>query len=187
MYFLWKRTQHGMVQISGEGLADFIRGFLTAKCRLCGLALAAGCSLHSVLPSSTEQASPPADDPLAVVLSLTDASGRPGIEKKLSFLMRPMGLTPLVVWAAPEEELLDLLKSPWLWMALAASIALAIIAGWTGFFWTAFWGTAAWFAARVLAVLYRLASRKGYRPGFDGSAGGAESLCAPELKGSSPR
>ena len=141
MYFLWKRTQHGMVQISGEGLADFIRGFLTAKCRLCGLALAAGCSLHSVLPSSTEQASPPADDPLAVVLSLTDASGRPGIEKKLSFLMRPMGLTPLVVWAAPEEELLDLLKSPWLWMALAASIALAIIAGWAGFFWTAFWGT----------------------------------------------
>ena len=187
MYFLWKRTQHGMVQISGEGLADFIRGFLTAKCRLCGLALAAGCSLHSVLPSSTEQASPPADDPLAVVLSLTDASGRPGIEKKLSFLMRPMGLTPLVVWAAPEEELLDLLKSPWLWMALAASIALAVIAGWAGFFWTAFWGTAAWFAARGLALLYRLASRKGYRPGFDGAAGGAESLCAPELKGSSPR
>ena len=187
MYSLWKRTQHGMVQISGEGLADFIRGFLTAKCRLCGLALAAGCSLHSIVPPSTDPASPPTDDPLAVVLSLTDVSGRPGIEKKLSFLMRPMGLAPLVVWGTPEEELLDLLKSPWLWMALAASIALAIIAGWAGFFWTTFWGTAAWFAARGLAVLYRLASRKGYRPGFDGDAGGTESLCAPELKGSSPR
>lgn len=177
MYFLWKRTQHGVVQISGEGLADFIRGFLTAKCRLCSLALAAGCSLHSMLPPSTDKAPPPADDPLAVVLSLTDASDRPGIERKLSFLMKPMGLTPLVVWATPEEELLDLLKSPWLWMVLATSIAIAVIAGWAGFFWTAFWGTAAWFVARGLALLYRLAFRKGCRPGFDGPTG----------EGSSPR
>ncbi|MCR5347630.1 MAG: hypothetical protein K6E38_07620 [Fretibacterium sp.] len=166
MYFLWKRTQHGVVQISGEGLSDFIRGFLTAKCRLCGLALASGCSPQSLLPSSTDKDSPPADDPLTVVLSMTDSSSRPGIERKLSFLMRPLGLAPLVVWGTPEEELLDLLKSPWLWMGLASSIALAVIAGWEGFFWTAFCGTAAWFAARGLASLYHLAVRKGCRPGF---------------------
>ncbi|MCR4818345.1 MAG: hypothetical protein K5841_05260 [Fretibacterium sp.] len=187
MYFLWKRTQHGMVQISGEGLADFIRGFLSAKCRLCSLALAAGCSLHSIIPASTDQASPPADDTLAVVLSLMDVSSRPGIEKKLTFLMRPMGLAPLVVWATPEEELLDLLKSPWLWMALASSIALAVIAGWAGFFWTAFCGTATWFVARGLSLLCRLATRKGRRPGFDGPPEGAESLCSPETEGSSLR
>ncbi|MBR1671556.1 MAG: hypothetical protein IJ702_01380 [Fretibacterium sp.] len=159
MYFLWKRTQHGVVQISGEGLADFIRGFLTAKCRLCGLALAAGHSLHPA-----EHTPCPADDPLTLVLSFTDASCQPAVERKLSFLMKPLGLTPLVIWARPEDELLDLLKSPWLWMALASSIALTVIAGWAGFFWTTFWGTAAWFVTRGLVLLCRLASRRGQSP-----------------------
>ena len=145
MYFLWKRTPHGTVRISCRGVADFIQRFLAARARLCSVALAEG---ETAL--------------VTLVLSSRAASHEPGIERQLSSLMEPMGMVASVIWfnrgssAAEWTETrltFDLHRNPWAWMALASSIALVVIAGWSGLFWTAFWGTAAWFSVRGLCFL----------------------------------
>ncbi|WP_298781337.1 hypothetical protein [uncultured Fretibacterium sp.] len=150
MYFLWKRTPHGTIRMSYDGLFDFVQGFLPARFRLYGLALAAG------------------DDALLTLLmSSSDASRELGLTRSLSALMEPLGMFTSVVWSsrgAPGSDWIEtrftLLRSPWAWMALASSIALIVVAGWVGFFWTAFWGTAAWFVVRGLTFL--LTRRKSF-------------------------
>ena len=144
MYFLWKRTPHGMIRVSYDGLFDFVQGFLSARFRLYGLALAAG---DNAL--------------LTLLMSSGDVSREPGLARSLSALMEPLGMLTSVVWfsrGAPGSDWVEarfsLLRSPWAWMALASSVALIVVAGWVGFFWTAFWGTAAWFVVRGLTFLF---------------------------------
>lgn len=136
--------------MSYDGLFDFVQGFLPARFRLYGLALAAG------------------DDALLTLLmSSVDISREPGLAQNLSTLMEPLGMLTSVVWSsrgAPGSDWVEtrftLLRSPWAWMALASSIALIVVAGWVGFFWTTFWGTAAWFVVRGLTFL--LTRRKSF-------------------------
>ena len=136
--------------MSYDGLFDFVQGFLSARFRLYGLALAAG------------------DDALLTLLmSSSDASRELGLTRSLSALMEPLGVLTSVVWfsrGAPGSDWVEtrfsLLRSPWAWMALASSVALIVVAGWVGFFWTAFWGTAAWFVVRGLTFL--LTRRKNF-------------------------
>ena len=150
MYFLWKRTPHGMIRISCEGLSDFVRGFLSAQSRLHSLAVAE--------PPSGENG----DRWMTVVLSSRDSTRESWVERRLSSLVRPLGLLASVVWisrgsgsAEWGEACRAVLGSPWTWMTLASSVALAVIAGWAAFFWTAFWGTAAWFLVKGLILLGR--------------------------------
>lgn len=152
VYFLWERTPHGTIRVSGDGLADFIRrSCLSAKFRLYSLAMAAA-----------ENASSCEERLVTLVLSSSDRSREPGITRRIKSLLKPMGMIASVAWAdrgSPGslwiETRFTLLRNPWAWMALASSIALVAIAGWDGLFWTAFWGTAAWFAARGLAFLFQ--------------------------------
>ncbi len=75
-------------------------------------------------------------------------------------LMKPLGINTSVVWfnrGTPGNGWLEtrwsFFGSPWLWMALASSVALVLDAGWDGLFWTAFWGTLAWFIVRGIKFL----------------------------------
>ncbi|MBQ9564944.1 MAG: hypothetical protein IJU98_05095 [Synergistaceae bacterium] len=149
MYFLWKRTQHGTIRISRDGLFDFVQGFLNKQSRLHSLAVAR----------------PPVEEGedrwLTVILSSRDPAREPRIERRLSSLVRPLGLLSSVVWisrsgSAEWRELCrSVLGSPWTWMSLGSSAALVALAGWSAFFWTAFWGTAAWFLVKGLSLLSR--------------------------------
>ena len=150
MYFLWKRTQHGMIRVSCEGLSSFVGRFLSSRFTLHSLAVAG----H---PSGEND-----ERWLTMILSSRDPSCENGVESRLSTLVRPLGLLPSVVWishGSPGAEWIEtcraVLCSPWVWMFLASSAALAAIAGWAAFFWTAFWGTAAWFLVKGLSLLVR--------------------------------
>lgn len=132
-----------MIRVSYEGIADLVECFLTPQFKLYSLVVAAG-----------ERAL------VTLLMSSRHAAGQLAFERKVSALMEPMGMTVSVVWfsqGTPGAEWLEtrfsLFKNPWIWMALAASTALVVIAGWTGFFWTAFWGTSAWFIVRGLTFL----------------------------------
>jgi hypothetical protein len=139
MYFLWKRTPHGSIRVSSDGLSGFIRRFLSGKLRCRSVALAEG-----------ETAS------VTLVLSSEDAETRPQIEERLASFAAPLGFRLQIIWtdraAGVEwsERLSSLHKNPWAWMLTASLIALLSIAGLKGLFWTLFWGTAAWFSSKFL-------------------------------------
>lgn len=148
MYFLWKRTEHGTIRVSREGLSDLVRSHLGPS-RLYSLAMAAtGCA--------------PSDEGLVtVVLASRDPSHEPKIAQRIKALLAPLGMAVSVVWAdrgSPGAAWIEmrplLFTDPWAWMALTSSVALVVLAGWAGFFWTAFWGAAAWFIARGLGALF---------------------------------
>ncbi len=148
MYFLWKRTPHGSIRVSYNGLADFIRRFLTRKSQFCSFALAEGETAVMTL-----------------VLSSRDGSLENKVENRLNAVMKPLGIATSIIWSSrgnPEEEWSEaraaFFRSPWTWMSLASAVALVFIAGWSGLFWTSFWGTAAWFLVRGATFLL---SRRG--------------------------
>lgn len=152
MYFLWKRTQYGTIRISHDGAADLIQSILAA----CSRGTAAKFRMHSlaVAPGDTAE--------LTVVLSSRGGADEPAVERRISSLIEPLGMSASVVWDSPPprgcgwlERRFTLYRNPWAWMAVASSVSLAAIAGWSAFFWTSFWGTAAWFAVQgTLRVLH---------------------------------
>lgn len=144
MYFLWKRTPHGSIRVSYDGMADFIRRFLTRKSQFCSFALAEGETASMIL-----------------VLSSRDGVLESKVENRLNAVMKPLGIATSIIWSSrgnPKEEWNEirssLYGSPWAWMSLASAIALVFIAGWSGLFWTSFWGTAAWFLVRGATFLF---------------------------------
>jgi hypothetical protein len=147
MYFLWKRTLHGSIRVSSDGLSGFVDRVLSGKSRCRGLSLAEGES-----PSVT-----------LVLFSESPTLEGHGIEERLSSIVAPLGFRVQVIWAdrgAPEAEwcetLASIYQSPWTWMVLAAMVAIAVMAGLSGLFWTFFWGTAAWFVSKaVISFLLR--------------------------------
>ena len=150
VYFLWKRTCHGTIRISRDGLFDFVQGFLNKQFRLHSLAVAR--------PPVGEGE----DRWLTLILSSRDPAHEPRIARRLSSLVRPLGLLSSVVWlnqgsgsAEWREMCRAVLGSPWTWMFLGSSVALVVLGGWAAFFWTAFWGTAAWFLVKGLLLLSR--------------------------------
>ena len=156
MYFLWKRTSHGMIRVSCEGLKNFVGSFLSSQFRLHSLAVSERSEHH--VESEPENG----DRWLTMILSSRDPSSEPRVERRLSHLVRPLGLISSVAWisrGSPGAEWIEtcraILGSPWVWMSLASSVALAAIAGWAAFFWTAFCGPAAWFIVRGLSLLIR--------------------------------
>jgi hypothetical protein len=143
VYFLWKRTPHGSIRVSCDGLSGFINRVLIEKSRCCGLSLAEGESATVTLVLSS-------DTPEADILR---------VEEHLASIVEPLGFRLQVVWAdrgAPEAEWSEALfaayQNPWTWMVLAATIALGVMAGLKGLFWTFFWGTAAWFVSKFFIV-----------------------------------
>ena len=145
MYFLWKRTPHGSIRVSYNGLAAFIRRWLTRKSQFCSFALAEGETAEMTL-----------------VLSSRDGSLERRLENRLTAAMKSLGIATSIIWSSrgsPEEEWAELraalCRSPWTWMSLASAVALVVLSGWRGLFWTSFWGTAAWFFARGLTA-YKL-------------------------------
>ena len=138
MYFLWKRTPHGSIRVSYDGMAGFIQSFLPRRSQFRSFALAEG-----------ETAS------MTLVLSSRDGGLESTVENRLQVVMKPLGIAPSIIWCSrgsPEEEWSELCSSlflnPWAWMLLVSAVALVVIAGWAGFFWTFFWGTAAWFLVK---------------------------------------
>lgn len=149
VYFLWKRTPHGSIRVSRDGLSGFIDRVLSEKSRCRGLSLAEG-----------ENAS-------VTLVLFSDASGAESfrIEERLASIVAPLGFRLQVIWAdrgAPETEWCEALSSayqnPWTWMLLASMITLGTLAGLKGLFWTLFWGAAAWFVSKV--VISSLIKRK---------------------------
>ena len=176
MYFLWKRTPYGTIRVSGEGLAEFIRSFLSSKFRLYGLAMAAfdfefdfefkSGAGAGALEAEIKNPAPREERLVTVILASRDPSDEPKITRRIVTLLKPMGMVASVVWAhrsgpgsAWIEARFNLVRNPWAWMTLASGIALVVIAGWDGLFWTAFWGTAAWFTVRGFTFLLRGKSR----------------------------
>ena len=143
MYFLWKRTPHGSIRVSYDGMADFIRRFLTRKSQFCSFALKDG---ETAL--------------MTLVLSSKDGVLESRVESRLNAVMKPLGIASSIIWSSqgsPKEEWHEirsaLYRSPWVWMSLASAAALVFLAGWRGLFWTAFWGTSAWFLTKGMSFL----------------------------------
>ncbi|MDR2528160.1 MAG: hypothetical protein LBD04_03955 [Synergistaceae bacterium] len=141
MYFLWKRTLHGSIRVSSDGLSGFINRVLSGKSSCRGLSLAEG-----EKPSVT-----------LVLFSESPLMDGHGVEERLSSIVAPLGFHVQVIWAdrgAPEAEWCETLaavcQSSWTWMFLTSMVAIAIMAGLSGLFWTFFWGTAAWFISKVV-------------------------------------
>lgn len=154
MYFLWKRTPHGNIRVSCDGLSGFIERILTEKSRCRSLSMAEG-----------ESAS------VTLVLSSDDATAKGlQVEERISSIVAPLGFGVKIIWAdrgAPEAEWCEFLassyQSPWFWMLIAAMVALVIMAGLKGLFWTLFWGTLAWFVSRF-AISFLTRKRLGFFP-----------------------
>ena len=146
MYFLWKRTPHGSIRVSGDGLSGFINRALSGKkCR--GLSLVEGENASVTL----------------VLLSDNFAKENSRIEERLTSIVAPLGFRVQIVWADSTdaewcEALSSAYQSPWMWMLVVSMVALGIIAGLKGLFWTLFWGTAAWFTSK--GVISFLAKKK---------------------------
>jgi hypothetical protein len=147
VYFLWKRTPHGSIRVSCDGLSGFINRILSEKSRCRSLSLAEG-----------ENAS--------VTLVLFSDSSRAEsfrVEERLTSIVAPLGFRLQIIWAdrgAPETEWCEALSSayqnPWTWMLVVSMITLGILSGLKGLFWTFFWGAAAWFASKaVISFLIR--------------------------------
>lgn len=148
MYFLWKRTPHGSIRVSCDGLSGFIDRILLGTSRCRGLSLAEG-----------ENAS------VTLVLSSDKVNRGSEVEDRLTSIVAPLGFDIQVIWidrgrAEIEwtETLSALYNSPWTWMILVSLIVLAIMAGMKGLFWTLFWGTTAWFLSKL--VISFLTKRK---------------------------
>jgi hypothetical protein len=154
MYFLWKRTPHGNIKVSCDGLSGFIDRILTEKSKCRGLSLAEGDSASVTLVLSSEDS----------------VSKGHLIEERISSIIAPLGFCVTVIWVdrgAPEAEwcetLLSLYQNPWFWMLVVAMLTLGILAGLKGLFWTLFWGTAAWFVSRFIISL-AVRKRLGFFP-----------------------
>lgn len=154
MYFLWKRTPHGNIRVSCDGLSGFIDRILTEKSRCRGLSVAEGDSASVTLVLSS-------DDPVAKGAL---------VEERITSIVAPLGFRVKVIWVdrgVPEAEwseaLSSLYQSPWLWMLVAAMTALGVMAGLKGLFWTLFWGTAAWFVSRF-TISFLTRKRLGFFP-----------------------
>jgi hypothetical protein len=141
LYFLWKRTPHGSIRVSSDGLSGFFDRILSGKSKCRGLSLAEGENASVTL----------------VLFSEFPAAETAGVEERLAAIAEPLGFEARVIWAergAPETEwceaLSSLCQSPWAWMLLSAILAVIVMAGLSGLFWTFFWGTAAWFTSKTL-------------------------------------
>lgn len=141
MYYLWKRTPHGSIKISSDGLSGFVDRFLSEKFRCCSLFLAGGESASVTLVLCSDNAS----------LEGTK------VEEKISSIVAPLGFGVQIIWVDREglerkwgEALFSLLLNPWSWMLLVTVIVVAITAGLKlkGLFWALFWGTVAWFVSK---------------------------------------
>lgn len=147
MYFLWKRTPHGSIRVSCDGLSGFIDRILSEKSKCRSLSLAGGENASVTLVISSDN---PSSEGLAA-------------EERIASIVAPLGFCIRVIWVdrgAPEAEwceaLSSLYQSPWTWMLAVAMIALGFMAGLKGLFWTLFWGTAAWFVSKfVISFLIR--------------------------------
>ncbi|MDR1731164.1 MAG: hypothetical protein LBR61_03635 [Synergistaceae bacterium] len=154
MYFLWKRTPHGSIRVSCDGLSGFIDRILSEKSRCRSLSLAEGESAAVTL-----------------VLSSEDSVSKGAlIEERISSIVAPLGFRVNVIWVdrgVPETEWVELLSSlyrnPWFWMLVAVVVTLTVVAGLKGLFWTLFWGTAAWFVSRLL-ISFAIRKRLGFFP-----------------------
>ena len=90
MYFLWKRTPHGSIRVSYDGMADFIRRFLTRKSQFCSFALKDG---ETAL--------------MTLVLSSKDGVLESRVESRLNAVMKPLGIASSIIWSSqgsPKEE-----------------------------------------------------------------------------------
>lgn len=143
MYFLWKNTPYGIIRISCDGLYDFADDVLKSGLRLYSITLS---------PSRKKD-----DADLIIVMSDENIipEVRHKIDKHFASIMKPMGISPSIVWASPERGIFSLVHSPYTWAAVASCSAVIITAGFDGFFWSVFWGTAAWFAVRGISLLVR--------------------------------
>ena len=142
MYFLWKRTPHGSIRVSCDGLSGFIDRILTEKSRCRSLSLTEG-----------EQAS------VTLVLSSDNVAAESllGVEERLASIVAPLGFRVQVIWTdrgMPQTEWCEALslayQSPWTWMLVTAMLVIIALSGLKGLFWTLFWGTAAWFVSKVV-------------------------------------
>ena len=139
MYFLWRNTPYGLIQVSCEGLHEFANDVIKSRLRL-----------YSITLSPAEQ-----DADLTIVISDEDLEPeiKQQVENHFVDILKPMGINALIIWASPEREIWPIIQSPYTWAVVASCSAVIITAGFEGFFWTAFWGAAAWFVVRGLGML----------------------------------
>lgn len=154
MYFLWKRTPHGSIRVSCDGLAGFIDRILTEKSKCRSLSVAEGDNAAVTLVLSSDDC------------ATTGAQA----EERISSIVAPLGFCVKIIWVdrgAPAAEWCETLsscyQSPWFWMLVVAMLALGIIAGTKGLFWTLFWGTAAWFVSRF-TISFLIRKKLGFLP-----------------------
>jgi hypothetical protein len=147
VYFLWKRTPHGSIRVSCDGLSGFINRILSEKFRCRSLSLAEGDNASVTL----------------VLCSKYSPAENVKIEERLASIVAPLGFHIQVIWAdrgAPETEWCEMLfsahQSPWTWMLVGGLITVGVLSGLKVLFWTLFWGAAAWFVSRfVIPFLFR--------------------------------
>lgn len=140
MYFLWKKTPHGSIRISCDGLSGFFSRILSDKSKCRGLTLIEGEEAFVTL----------------VLSSGSLVAEKLGVEERIASIAAPLGFRMQFIWVdrgAPEAEwcetLSSIFRSPWTWMVVVSAVALGIMAGMKGLFWTLFWGAAAWFVAKL--------------------------------------
>ena len=148
MYFLFKKSSLGVLNIHSEGMCYFVREFLqhqnlnTVSCR------------SFYIPNSKEKC--------LLVLNKRDDEA----EKIISEIMNVIGIKTTFMYAHDGASDIDFsykmyasMRSPWFWCSLAAFVALFIFVGLPGLFWLSFWGSVGWFASKFL-MFWRGSSRR---------------------------
>lgn len=133
MYLFWKRTSLGVIQVSQQGICDFVSAFCEKpfKCTQATLTSADG-TLFIVVTKPSEM----------------DPSITARLEAKLRSAFQKMGFSVRVSWvettksvSVPEtNRLVSIISMPLIWAIAFAFITLLLKEGVSALLWSLFWG-----------------------------------------------
>jgi len=148
MYFLFKKSPLGVLNIQSEGICSFVRECLQQHDQN----LVSCKSFY--IPNKKEKG-------LLVLNEKNDEA-----ERIISELMDVMGIKTTFIYADDGAPDIDFsykvrasMRSPWFWCSLTAFAALFIFVGLSGLFWLSFWGSAGWFSSKFL-MFWRRSTRR---------------------------
>ncbi|MCL1875832.1 MAG: hypothetical protein FWF87_06200 [Synergistaceae bacterium] len=142
MYFLFKKSPLGVLNIWSEGVCRFVEEYLERH------------NLKSISCRSFYIQSK--RDKALIVLNRKDDEA----EKIISDLMDAIGIKTAFIYAFDGEpdinfvhKITSSMRSPWFYCSLTALAALFVFIGLSGLFWLSFWGSVGWFGSKFTMFL----------------------------------
>jgi len=142
MYFHFKKSSLGVLNIRSEGICRFIEEYLERH------------DLKSVSCRSFYIQNK--RDKALIVLNRKDDE----TEKIISELLDEIGIKAAFIYAFDGEQDVNFaykmtlsMRSPWFYCSITALIALFVFIGLPGLFWLSFWGSIGWFGSKFIMFL----------------------------------